>query len=59
MIEHPVEGPIPQIFDPLMRAGLADPQRRLAPRLGEHNDEVRRDLEARRQNAPAAAARSK
>jgi len=59
MIEHPVEGPIPQIFDPLMRAGLADPQRRLAPRLGEHHDEVRRDLDARRQNAPAAAARSK
>ena len=59
MVEHPVEGPIPQIFDPLTRAGLADPQRRLAPRLGEHNDEVRRDLEARRRNAPAAASRSK
>ncbi len=59
MAEHPVEGRIPQIFDPLTRAGLADPERRLAPRLGEHNDEVRRDLEARRRNAPAAASRSK
>jgi crotonobetainyl-CoA:carnitine CoA-transferase CaiB-like acyl-CoA transferase len=59
MAEHPVEGPIPQIFDPLTRAGLADPGRRLAPRLGEHNDEVRRDLDARRRNAPAAASRSK
>jgi crotonobetainyl-CoA:carnitine CoA-transferase CaiB-like acyl-CoA transferase len=55
MIEHPLEGPIPQIFDPLTRAGLADPQRRLAPRLGEHNEEVRRDLEARHQGAPAVA----
>ena len=59
MAEHPVEGPIPQIFDPLTRAGLTDPLRRLAPRLGEHNDEIRRDLETRRRNAPVAASRSK
>ena len=58
MVEHPVDGPIPQIFDPLTRAGLADPQRRLAPRLGEHNDEIRCELKARR-NAPVAASRSK
>jgi crotonobetainyl-CoA:carnitine CoA-transferase CaiB-like acyl-CoA transferase len=55
MVEHPVEGPIPQIFDPLTRAGLADPQRRLAPRLGEHNDEIRQDLKVRRRNAPVGA----
>jgi crotonobetainyl-CoA:carnitine CoA-transferase CaiB-like acyl-CoA transferase len=58
MVEHPVEGPIPQILDPLRRAGLADPPRRLAPRLGEHNDEIRRELESRR-IAPIAASRSK
>lgn len=40
MAAHPVEGPIPQIVDPLTRAGLADPRRRMAPRLGEHNDEI-------------------
>lgn len=45
MFEHPVEGSIPRIFDPLARAGLADPGRRVAPRLGEHNDEIRRELE--------------
>jgi CoA:oxalate CoA-transferase len=55
MVEHPVEGSIPQIFDPLTRAGLADPQRRLAPRLGEHNSEVKRDLEAGRKKAPVTA----
>jgi crotonobetainyl-CoA:carnitine CoA-transferase CaiB-like acyl-CoA transferase len=55
MVEHPVEGSIPQIFDPLTRAGLADPQRRLAPRLGEHNGEVKRDLEAGRKKASVTA----
>jgi crotonobetainyl-CoA:carnitine CoA-transferase CaiB-like acyl-CoA transferase len=55
MVEHPVEGSIPQIFDPLTRAGLADPQRRLAPRLGEHNGEVKRDLEVGRKKAPVTA----
>ncbi|MDP2297021.1 MAG: CaiB/BaiF CoA-transferase family protein [Pseudolabrys sp.] len=44
MADHPTEGPIPQIFDPLTRAGLADPLRRMAPGLGEHNDEIRREL---------------
>ena len=58
MVEHPVEGPIPQILDPLRRAGLADLPRRLAPRLGEHNDEIRRELESRR-NAPIPTTRSK
>jgi crotonobetainyl-CoA:carnitine CoA-transferase CaiB-like acyl-CoA transferase len=55
MVEHPVEGSIPQIFDPLTRAGLADPQRRLAPRLGEHNGEIKGDLEAGRKKAPVTA----
>jgi crotonobetainyl-CoA:carnitine CoA-transferase CaiB-like acyl-CoA transferase len=59
MVEHPVEGSIPQIFDPLTRTGLADPQRRLAPRLGEHDGEVRHDLKAGRGNAPVAANRRK
>jgi crotonobetainyl-CoA:carnitine CoA-transferase CaiB-like acyl-CoA transferase len=55
MVEHPIEGSIPQIFDPLTRAELADPQRRLAPRLGEHNGEVKRDLEVGRKKAPVTA----
>jgi crotonobetainyl-CoA:carnitine CoA-transferase CaiB-like acyl-CoA transferase len=60
MTDHPVEGPIPQIVDPLTRAGLADPQRRMAPRLGEHNDEIRCDLESTRPKVPpVAASRSK
>jgi len=55
MVEHPVEGPIPQMFDPLTRAGLADPRRRAAPRLGEHNDEIRQVLEAASRNTPSAS----
>jgi crotonobetainyl-CoA:carnitine CoA-transferase CaiB-like acyl-CoA transferase len=54
MVEHPVEGPIPQIVDPLTRAGLADPRRRMAPRLGEHNDEIRREANAPNSNASLA-----
>lgn len=46
MAEHPVDGPITQILDPLTRAGLADPGRRLAPRLGGNGDEIRRELAA-------------
>jgi crotonobetainyl-CoA:carnitine CoA-transferase CaiB-like acyl-CoA transferase len=52
MAEHPLEGPIPQILDPLTRTGLADPQRRMAPGLGEHGAEIRRDLERARRHAP-------
>jgi crotonobetainyl-CoA:carnitine CoA-transferase CaiB-like acyl-CoA transferase len=52
MAEHPLDGPIPQILDPLTRAGLADPQRRMAPGLGEHGAEIRRDLERARQHTP-------
>ena len=56
MVEHPVEGAIPQVLDPLTRAGLTDPQRRLAPRLGEHTDAYRRKVDARR--GPGGAART-
>ena len=52
MTDHPVDGPIPWILDPLTRAGLADPTRRGAPRLGEHGEEVRRELQHRDGRAP-------
>jgi crotonobetainyl-CoA:carnitine CoA-transferase CaiB-like acyl-CoA transferase len=51
MVPHPTEGAIPQILDPLTRAGLADPSRRTAPKLGEHGDEIRRELEKSRESA--------
>jgi crotonobetainyl-CoA:carnitine CoA-transferase CaiB-like acyl-CoA transferase len=47
--DHPVEGRITRIVDPLTRSGLADPTRRGAPGLGEHGEEVRRMLAACRQ----------
>ena len=40
-IDHPRDGRIPIIRDPLARSGLSDPARRPAPRLGEHTDEIR------------------
>lgn len=46
LVEHPVDGPIPQLLDPLTRAGLSDPKRQMAPRLGQHGDEVRAELRA-------------
>lgn len=49
-IEHPIEGRISRIVDPLTRSGLADPARRSAPGLGEHGEEVQRQLAARRQD---------
>ena len=39
-IEHPVEGRIPQIANPLSRSGLADTKRRGAPDLGGDNDAI-------------------
>jgi crotonobetainyl-CoA:carnitine CoA-transferase CaiB-like acyl-CoA transferase len=42
--EHPLDGPVPYVRDPLARAGLADPERRPSPGLGEHGEEVRREL---------------
>src|SRR5262245_44761057 len=41
---HPLDGPVPYVRDPLARAGLADPERRPSPGLGEHGEEVRREL---------------
>lgn len=55
MAPHPIEGAIPQILDPLTRAGLANPRRRLAPRLGEHNEEIRQSLKRARMNAARGA----
>jgi crotonobetainyl-CoA:carnitine CoA-transferase CaiB-like acyl-CoA transferase len=41
---HPVDGAIPYFRDPLFRAGLTDPERLPSPQLGEHGEEVRREL---------------
>lgn len=38
------EGRLPQLVDPLARAGLTDPGRRPAPRLGEHGEEIRAEI---------------
>ena len=43
-IDHPHEGRIPFIVDPLYRSGLSDPKRRPAPRIGEHDAEIRSEL---------------
>jgi len=43
-MDHPHEGPIPFIVDPLYRSGLSDPRRLPAPRLGENGDEIRTEL---------------
>jgi crotonobetainyl-CoA:carnitine CoA-transferase CaiB-like acyl-CoA transferase len=42
--EHPVDGPIPYVRDPLASAGLTDPERRPSPGLGEHSEEITREL---------------
>ena len=43
-MDHPHEGRIPFISDPLYRSGLSDPRSRPAPRLGENGDEIRAEL---------------
>jgi CoA:oxalate CoA-transferase len=59
LADHPVDGPIPYIRDPLNRAGLADPHRRMAPGLGEHGDEIRAELgRARQTTAGSRGARA-
>ena len=45
MVNHPVDGQIPQMVDPVVRAGLGDPTRRHAPALGEHSTEIRAELD--------------
>ncbi|MEK7862139.1 MAG: CaiB/BaiF CoA-transferase family protein, partial [Chloroflexota bacterium] len=42
--DHPVDGRMPFFADPLARAGLSDPGRRPAPGLGQHGEEIRREL---------------
>ncbi len=39
--QHPRDGKIPVLRDPLYRSGLSDPMRRAAPGLGEHTEELR------------------
>ena len=39
-VEHPVDGPIPQIVNPLALSGLAHKQRKAAPEVGESNDAI-------------------
>jgi crotonobetainyl-CoA:carnitine CoA-transferase CaiB-like acyl-CoA transferase len=57
--EHPVEGRIPHLVDPLAHAGLSDPKRRPSPQLGEHSDEIRRELDEARLAQASRAARMK
>ena len=42
--QHPVEGRVPHLVNPLARAGLAHPARRPAPALGEHADDILNEL---------------
>jgi CoA:oxalate CoA-transferase len=42
--ERPLDGLVPYLVDPLAKAGLSNPERRPSPELGEHSDEVRREL---------------
>ena len=44
VVEDPREGHVTRILDPLQRAGLTDPGRRIAPRLGEDGETVRKRL---------------
>ncbi|MCA9711145.1 MAG: CoA transferase [Myxococcales bacterium] len=43
-IDHPSEGRIPQLVNPLTHAGFIDPHRHPAPALDEHADEVLTEL---------------
>ena len=42
--DHPRDGRIPVIRDPLVHSGLSDPLRRPAPGLGEHSNEIRDEI---------------
>jgi len=43
-VEHPREGRITQLSNPLVHAGLADTQRRPSPGLGEHTADILREI---------------
>lgn len=49
-LDHPRDGRIPVILDPLATCGLTDPLRRPAPSLGEHTGEVIEEHRARSRN---------
>jgi formyl-CoA transferase len=42
-IDHPVEGKMPHLVNPLARAGLAQAEHDPAPDLGQHTDEILRE----------------
>ena len=44
MIDHPVEGRMPHLVNPLARAGLAHAEHAPAPDLGEHSDAILDEL---------------
>ena len=46
--DHPVDGRIPHLVDPLAKAGLSDPRRKPSPGLGEHTDEIVEELKTAR-----------
>lgn len=50
---HPTEGRLPYLADPLANAGLSAPGRRPSPALGEHDDEIRREMNASRRRGVA------
>jgi crotonobetainyl-CoA:carnitine CoA-transferase CaiB-like acyl-CoA transferase len=43
-MERPADGSVPYLVDPLARAGLSDPERRPSPELGEHGEEIMKEL---------------
>ncbi|HWM83282.1 MAG TPA: CaiB/BaiF CoA-transferase family protein [Pseudolabrys sp.] len=47
--DHPVDGRIPHLVDPLAKAGLSDPRRRVSPGLGEHTQEIIQELRSDQQ----------
>jgi formyl-CoA transferase len=46
--DHPVDGRIPHLVDPLAKAGLSDPRRKPSPGLGEHTQEIVEELKIAR-----------
>lgn len=44
LTDHPTEGRIPHLVDPLARAGLSNPARMPSPALGQHTEEILGEL---------------